>query len=115
MLGDLPPSSSASGVKVAAAAAHQPTGRVRSAGEGDLVDPAVADQGVARLRAPDHHVEHPGGSPASRASSAKRSTPNGDSSGGLATTVLPAARAGAAFWPMPIIEPFHGGITATTP
>jgi len=57
----------------------------------------------------------PGGSPASRASSAKRSTPKGASSGGLATTALPAARAGAAFWPIPIIEPFQGGTTPMTP
>ena len=64
---------------------------------------------------PTTTLSTPGGRPASRASSAKRSMPNGDSSGGLATTVLPAARAGPHFWPMPIIEPFHGGITATTP
>ena len=57
----------------------------------------------------------PGGSPASSASSANRTAPNGAISGGFATTVLPAASAGAAFWPMPIIGPFHGGITATTP
>ena len=61
---------------------------------------------------PTTTLSTPGGSPASSASSAKRSAPNGASSGGLATTVLPAASAGAAFWPMPIIGPFHGTIAA---
>ncbi len=64
---------------------------------------------------PTTTLSTPGGSPASSASSAKRSMPKGAISGGLATTVLPAARAGPHFWPIPIIEPFHGGITATTP
>ena len=64
---------------------------------------------------PTTTLRTPGGRPASAASSAKRRTPNGANSGGLATTALPAARAGAAFWPMPIIDPFQGGITATTP
>ena len=64
---------------------------------------------------PTTTLRTPGGRPASAASSAKRSMPKGASSGGLATTVLPAASAGPHFCPMPIIEPFHGGITATTP
>ena len=57
----------------------------------------------------------PAGMPASRASSPNRSIPNGASSGGFTTTALPAARAGPHFWPMPTIEPFHGGMTPTTP
>ena len=57
----------------------------------------------------------PGGTPASRASSPKRSIPNGANSGGLTTTALPAARAGPHFCPIPIIDPFHGGTTPTTP
>ena len=57
---------------------------------------------------PTTTLSTPAGRPASRASSAKRSIPKGDSSGGLATTALPAARAGPHFWPIPIIEPFHG-------
>ena len=57
----------------------------------------------------------PGGRPASRASSAKAMAPNGAISGGLATTVLPAASAGPHFWPMPIRGPFHGTMAPTTP
>jgi hypothetical protein len=57
----------------------------------------------------------PAGSPASSASSAKRSIPNGASSGALTTTAFPAASAGETFWPIPIIEPFQGGIAAITP
>ena len=57
----------------------------------------------------------PGGSPASSASSAKRSMPNGAISGGLATTAFPAASAGPHFWPIPIMEPFQGGMAAMTP
>ena len=64
---------------------------------------------------PTTTLSTPGGRPASRASSAKRSMPKGEISGGLATTALPEASAGAHFWPMPIIDPFHGGSTATTP
>ena len=64
---------------------------------------------------PTTTLSTPGGRPASRASSAKRSMPKGASSGGLATTALPAASAGPHFWPIPIIEPFHGGMAATTP
>ena len=64
---------------------------------------------------PGTTLSTPGGSPASSASSAKRSTPNGAISGGLATTVFPAASAGATFWPMPIIGPFHGTIAPITP
>jgi len=64
---------------------------------------------------PTTTLSTPPGRPASRASSAKRSMPKGETSGGLATTALPAARAGPHFWPIPIIEPFHGGMTATTP
>ena len=57
----------------------------------------------------------PGGRPASRQSSAKRSGPSGASSAGLSTTQLPAASAGATFIAGETIPPFHGVSTATTP
>ena len=46
--------------------------------------------------------------PASRHNSAKRSTPSGDNSAGLSTTVLPAASAGTTFIAADTIPPFHG-------
>ena len=60
-------------------------------------------------------VNTPSGSPASRASSARRSAVSGVSSAGLRTTVLPAARAGAKPQPAIGIGKFHGTMTPTTP
>ena len=55
------------------------------------------------------------GSPASRASSARRIAVSGVSSAGLSTTVLPAASAGAKPQPAIGIGKFHGTMTPTTP
>ena len=64
MLGDLPPSSRASGVRLRAADAMSGAGRGRPAGEADLVDPGVADQGRARSSAPPTTtLSTPGGRP----------------------------------------------------
>ena len=115
MLGDLPPSSRASGVRWAAAAAISARAVAVPPVKLILSTPGWPTSAAPAAAPPTTTLSTPGGRPASAASSAKRSTPNGASSGGLATTALPAARAGAAFWPMPIIEPFHGGMTATTP
>ncbi|MNL37080.1 hypothetical protein D3C87_1592010 [compost metagenome] len=57
----------------------------------------------------------PGGSPASRASSAKASAVRGVNSAGLRTTVLPAARAGAIFQASISSGKFQGMICPTTP
>ncbi len=115
MFGDLPPSSRATGVRAPAAAAitiravAPPPVKVSLSMPGW---PASADPVAAP---PTTTLSTPGGRPASRASSAKRSMPNGATSGGLATTALPAARAGPHFCPIPTIDPFHGGMTPTTP
>ncbi len=57
----------------------------------------------------------PSGSPASAASSAKRSAVSGVSSAGFSTTVLPAASAGASFHAAIVSGKFHGVISPTTP
>ena len=80
-----------------------------------LSTPAWRTRAAPASAPPPTTLTTPGGSPASSASSAKRTAPKGAISGGLATTVLPAASAGAAFWPMPIMGPFHGTIAAITP
>ena len=83
MLADLPPSSNVSGVSVSAAAAITSRAVATPPVNETLSTPRVAHERVARRRAADHDVEHPGGSPASSASSANRSAPNGASSGRL--------------------------------
>ena len=57
----------------------------------------------------------PFGTPASTASSASSSVEVGVTSDGLATTVLPAARAGNSFQPSRPSGVFHGVMAATTP
>ena len=66
------------------------------AGERDLGDVGVLDEPLRRttLPGPTTTLTTPSGSPASSASSAKRSAVSGVSSAGLSTTVLPAASAG---------------------
>jgi hypothetical protein len=60
-------------------------------------------------------VEHPAGSPASWVMSASSEAVSGAHSGGLATTVLPAASAGPIRQVASISGAFHGVMTATTP
>ena len=114
-LADLPPSSSASGLSVSAAAAITSRAVAVPAGERHLVDAGVAHERLAGDRAAGHDVQHAGRQARLERELGEASAPNGAISGGLATTVLPAASAGATFWPMPIIGPFHGTIAPTTP
>ena len=97
MRGDLPPNSRASGVRWAAAVAI----RARAVAEPPvkliLSTPGWPANAWPVAAPPTTTLSTPGGRPASAASSAKRTIPNGASSGGLATTALPAASAGAAF------------------
>ena len=60
-------------------------------------------------------LKTPSGSPASLASSASRSNVSEAISGGLTTTELPAAEAGAIFQAPIISGKFHGTMTPTTP
>ena len=64
---------------------------------------------------PGSTVNTPGGRPASRPSSARRSAVSGVSSAGLRTTVLPAASAGANPHPAIGMGKFHGTMIPTTP
>lgn len=57
----------------------------------------------------------PGGNPASRASSARRTEEAGACGGGLRITVLPAASAGASFQEPRESAPLNGVSAATTP
>ena len=57
----------------------------------------------------------PGGTPASSARCTSASEVSGVSSAGLATTVQPAASAGAILRAIIAAGKFHGVITATTP
>ena len=60
-------------------------------------------------------VEHAAGSPASWVMSASRDAVRGAHSGGFATTVLPAARAGPMRQVASISGAFHGVMIAVTP
>ena len=61
------------------------------------------------------HVEHPGGSPARSASSARARAENGVAEAGLTTRVQPAARAGPALRVIMAAGKFQGVMAATTP
>ena len=85
-------------------------------GERDPADAGVArERGAGLLADPLHHVERAVGHPASRAMSANRDAVRGAHSGGLATTLLPAASAGAMRHVASISGAFHGVITIVTP
>ncbi len=115
-LADLPPSSSVTRliVRAAPAAIDMPTSV-------EPVNAIFATSGCSTSRCP--HVRPgptttlttPSGSPASSASSAKRSAVSGVSSAGFNTTVLPAASAGAIFQQAIASGKFHGVISPTTP
>lgn len=64
---------------------------------------------------PCTRLKTPAGTPASAITSASRQAVPGVSSDGLATTVLPVARAGATFQVSSSSGRFHGETTATTP
>ncbi|MCY1402587.1 hypothetical protein D3C76_815060 [compost metagenome] len=70
--------------------------------------PTVAPPPVTRLNTP-------AGTPASKASSARRRAVSGVSLAGLITTVQPVASAGISFQMAIIIGKFHGTMPATTP
>ena len=88
----------------------------RRAGEGDLVDVRVRDQGHARSRpGPVTMLTTPGGRSAWRQTSAKSRAVSGVVVAGLRTTVLPAARAGAIFQASMRSGKFQGMTWAATP
>ena len=64
---------------------------------------------------PVTRLNTPGGNPASSTRRANSRTGAGACSEDLITTVLPAARAGAALVPVRSISAFHGTTPATTP
>ncbi len=116
MLGDLPPSSRARGVRLPAADRHQGAGGGAAPGEADLVHPGVTGQSRSGLGPAHHHVEHSLGqarppAPARRSAASRTGTPRA----AWPPRCCRRPGAGPHFWPIPIIEPFHGGITATTP
>ena len=114
--GDLPPSSSESGVRLAPADAAtslpvgtEPVNAIRStSGFATSAAPASSPIPCTTLNAPS-------GSPASCAMSASIDAVSGAHSGGLSTTVFPAASAGAMRHVASISGAFHGVITTATP
>ncbi len=83
MAADLPPSSRETRLTCVRRTGHDPLARGGRAGERHLVDAGVGDQVLAHLAAGRHHVEHPGGTPASSSTSARTKLLNGASGGGL--------------------------------
>jgi hypothetical protein len=80
----------------------------RTSGEATTAAPAAGPRPITTLTTP-------GGSPAAVRQRAKCIALSGASSEGLSTTVLPAARAGAAFQAGIATGKFHGVISPTTP
>ena len=115
MLADLPPSSKVSGVRFRAAISINVRAVAVPPVKLTLLIPGCPTSAAPASGPPVTTLSTPGGSPAKSASSANRNMPKGAISGGLATTAFPAARAGPHFWPMPIMEPFQGGMAAMTP
>src|SRR5947208_14747163 len=116
MNGDLPPSSNDTGVRLAAASpytvcavAGEPVKATRST-SGCPVRGAPAPAPV-----PCTMLSTPGGSPASSATSPSTEQVRGAHSGGLRTTVLPAASAGPTRQVASMKGAFQGVDTATTP
>ncbi len=114
--GDLPPSSSETGVRFAAAACAtslpvsiDPVNAMRST-PGCRVSAAPASSPI-----PWSTLNAPSGSPASRAMSASREAVSGAHSGGFSTTAFPAASAGATRHVASMSGAFHGVITTVTP
>ena len=85
------------------------------AGEGDLVQPGMVDQGRADVTRAGTMLTTPGGRSASAMISASTRIDNGVVSAGLITTVLPAARAGAIFQAAISSGKFHGITWPATP
>ncbi|MNS68839.1 hypothetical protein D3C72_1021310 [compost metagenome] len=115
-LGDLPPSSSVTRLKLAAAPCMMPRPTPGEPVKVTLSTPGCATSALpTTLPLPVTILNTPGGTPASSASSATRSAESGVISAGLTTSVQPHASAGAIFH-MPIISgKFHGTMAATTP
>ena len=117
MFGDLPPSSSQTRLRFERA-------EYSSSRRPVAPDPVKVSTSTSWLSAsacpvtcpgPVTTFNTPGGSPASSASSASRSSDKDAVSAGLSTTELPAAKAGASFQAPIISGKFHGTMAPTTP
>ena len=115
MEADLPPSSSTSGVWWIAAASATARAATFPPVKVILSTPGWPHRAVPASAPPTTTFSTPAGTPASCATRANARLENGACSGGLSTTALPAATAGATFSARDMIGPFHGTIAATTP
>src|SRR5690348_2100730 len=114
--GDFPPSSSETGVSCPPAAAATCRPVAPEPVKATRATPGCATSGApASAPRPWTTLNTPSGRPASRVMSASRLAVSGAHSGGLATTVFPAASAGAMRQVASINGAFHGVITAVTP
>ena len=116
IVGDLPPSSKDSGVRLSAAAratalavGTEPVKAMRATPGWDT------SAAPASVPMPWTTLKTPGGMPASAVMSAKRLAVSGAHSGGLRTTVSPAASAGPMRQVASISGAFHGVTMAVTP
>src|SRR5580693_1220688 len=114
--GDLPPSSSCRRLRLPAEALT-----ISCPVKCEPVNATLSTSGCAASAAPavspypGTTFTTPGGTPASRQSSARRSGDGGASSAGFSTTVQPVASAGPIFQIDAVSGPFHGMMAPTTP
>ena len=116
MCGDLPPSSSATGISFCAAidAMRLPLA-VPPVNETILTPGCATSAAPATAPVPGRTFNSPAGSPASSAMRPSSSAGEEVSSDGFRITALPAASAGATFCASIVNGEFQGVIAATTP
>ncbi|MNE76071.1 hypothetical protein D3C80_1722840 [compost metagenome] len=116
MVGDLPPSSSDTGIILSAAiwAMCLPV-LVPPVNDTRLISGCCVSASPSSEPLPGNTLTRPLGKPASSQICASCRASSGVISAGLITTALPAARAGATFCASLAIGEFHGVMAATTP
>ena len=116
MVGDLPPSSSETGISFAAAfcARARPTS-VPPVKETLRMAGCVTSRSPTTPPAPGRTEKSPGGRPAASTMRASSRQTSGLQEAGLSSTALPAASAGATFCASEAMGEFQGVIPATTP
>lgn len=116
IVGDLPPSSSDTGMIFSAAAAPMARPVVVPPVKDTFPTPGWRTIASPMIRpGPGSTDSRPGGSPASVIRRPRASETSGVHSAGLSTTALPAASAGATFCASLAIGEFHGVMAPTTP
>ena len=116
MVGDLPPSSSDTGIILSAATWAMPRPvAVPPVNDTRRTSGCLTSTSPTTEPLPGSTLMMPGGTPAASQMRASSSAIKGVISAGLTTTALPAASAGAIFCASLAIGEFHGVMAATTP